>query len=123
MKEENPAVHEEIMASIATVVDNVVENLKAHGETTSTLVSRNQELLVRLGVSHPALDFIVSTAQRHSLSSKLTGAGGGGCAFILLTKSFSDNALEALKRDLSSGEYKFRFWCAPLGGEGVKVVN
>lgn len=45
----------------------------------------NQRLLGLLGVSHVTLDDLTSLAGQHGLQAKLTGAGGGGCAFILIT--------------------------------------
>ena len=44
----------------------------------------NQNQLRMLGVSHPALERVCHVTQAHGLTSKLTGAGGGGCAFTLL---------------------------------------
>ena len=44
----------------------------------------NQNHLRTLGVSHPALDQACHVTQSHGLHSKLTGAGGGGCAFTLV---------------------------------------
>ena len=48
------------------------------------LVDTNQGLLCALGVSHPALDRTVALAALRGFHAKLTGAGGGGCAFALL---------------------------------------
>jgi len=48
------------------------------------LVRVNHHLLNGIGVGHPALDKIVSISADFGLASKLTGAGGGGCAFTLL---------------------------------------
>ena len=38
-------------------------------------------------VSHASLDVIVTAASEVGLASKLTGAGGGGCAIVLLPPS------------------------------------
>lgn len=45
----------------------------------------NHALLNSIGVGHPVLDRVVSLAAQHQLNgAKLTGAGGGGCALVLL---------------------------------------
>ena len=48
------------------------------------LLSKNHELLTLLGVGHPALDRVARCAEAMSMPTKLTGAGGGGCAITLL---------------------------------------
>lgn len=53
-------------------------------ETLQDLIDMNQQLLVFLGVSHPTIDEICRVTLRHGLHSKLTGAGGGGCAMALI---------------------------------------
>jgi mevalonate kinase len=44
----------------------------------------NHHLLCALGVGHAALDQVVSITREEGLPTKLTGAGGGGCAFTVL---------------------------------------
>ena len=44
----------------------------------------NHSLLCVLGVSHLSLEKVCSITSQHGLWSKLTGAGGGGCAFTFL---------------------------------------
>lgn len=44
----------------------------------------NQHLLCVLGVSQTDLDNICRVCSRQGLAAKLTGAGGGGCAFALI---------------------------------------
>lgn len=50
------------------------------------LIEENGKHLETLGVSHPTLETIKvkTAAQPYGLSSKLTGAGGGGCAVTLI---------------------------------------
>lgn len=54
--------------------------------STQALINENHAHLVTLGVSHPTLEAIrVKTAAHpYALSTKLTGAGGGGCAVTLV---------------------------------------
>lgn len=56
--------------------------------TTSpqSLIRDNHGHLVTLGVSHPSLEMIVAAtaAEPFGLATKLTGAGGGGCAVTLI---------------------------------------
>lgn len=48
------------------------------------LLRVNHSLLNALGVGHAALDGVCSLTGKHGCASKLTGAGGGGCALTLL---------------------------------------
>lgn len=50
------------------------------------LIDENHAHLISLGVSHESLEKIRRTtaAQPYQLSTKLTGAGGGGCAVTLV---------------------------------------
>ncbi len=52
---------------------------------SQALINENHGYLVTLGVSHPSLEAIrKTTADPYGLSTKLTGAGGGGCAVTLI---------------------------------------
>jgi mevalonate kinase len=63
-----------------------------------SLIDENHDHLSHLGVSHPALELIRARtgASPHNLSTKLTGAGGGGCAVTLIPDG---------KPDLSSSKH------------------
>lgn len=53
-------------------------------EELGGLMNRNQELLEKIGVSHPRLRQLVKVArQKGALGAKLTGAGGGGSIIAL----------------------------------------
>lgn len=52
-----------------------------------TLIHINQQILNAIGVGHEVLDKVVNIGKKHfSFHGKLTGAGGGGCAFTLIPK-------------------------------------
>ena len=53
------------------------------------MIKENQDHLRNLGVSHPSLEMIVAatSTEPFNLATKLTGAGGGGCAVTLIPDS------------------------------------
>lgn len=51
---------------------------------TQGLIKENHQHLYNLGVSHPSLEEIKEITADFGLSTKLTGAGGGGCAVTLV---------------------------------------
>jgi len=86
------------------------------------LVDMNQALLNVLGVSHPALDRICRTASKFGLHAKLTGAGGGGYAFVLLPACSSQQTkVQQMKEQLQ----RKGFVCieTELGSAGLTVSN
>jgi len=48
------------------------------------MVTMNQQLLDLIGVGHVSLTQVCHICSSHGLSCKLTGAGGGGCAFAII---------------------------------------
>lgn len=65
-----------------------------------SLFTRNQELLVKIGVSNRALDKLVKTSLKAgALGAKITGAGGGGCIIALCEDAKSETRTgRALRR-------------------------
>ncbi|KAJ9094961.1 hypothetical protein QFC21_005753 [Naganishia friedmannii] len=89
----------------------------------SSLLDRNHEYLAELGVSHPALELIrtkTGSAPYH-LSTKLTGAGGGGCAVTLIPDDFSTDRLKALLSELRKSG--FRPYLTSVGGSGLGILD
>ncbi|CAM9851131.1 unnamed protein product, partial [Chrysoparadoxa australica] len=93
----------------------------------SSLMSCNHYLLCALGVGHDRLEQVCTTARKFGFSSKLTGAGGGGCAVTLLScecvsdsQSESDQSVpdcQQLLLELEAGG--FQCFRTGLGGSGV----
>lgn len=84
------------------------------------LIDTNQGLLASLGVSHPALDKIISICAREKMHAKLTGAGGGGFAFALITPWHTEAQITQVKSQLE--QERFVCWETNLAGDGVKVL-
>jgi len=79
------------------------------------LLTMNHWLLASLGVSTPELDRIVYTSlENGALGSKLTGAGGGGCAISLPDEGAESYLLNALSKLGPS-------FVAEVETEGVRV--
>lgn len=53
-------------------------------EKIGELMEMNQGLLQCMGVSHASIETVLRTTLKFKLTSKLTGAGGGGCVLTLL---------------------------------------
>ena len=99
---------------------------------TQQLIHMNQGLLDALGVGHPAIDAVRATAARvlPGAATKLTGAGGGGCALTLLPEGVGAERGDALVQVLeqlswASGKHGAHvpFVCVrtAMAGAGVLV--
>ena len=86
-----------------------------------TLVRVNHGLLVSLGVSHPRLERIRELVDFANIGwTKLTGAGGGGCAITLLRPDACEADVRRLEKQLS--DEGFARYETTLGGDGVGVL-
>ncbi|WWC66872.1 cystathionine beta-lyase [Kwoniella pini CBS 10737] len=86
-----------------------------------TLIRENHSHLVNLGVSHPSLETIVAAtaAEPFGLATKLTGAGGGGCAVTLIPDDLPQSSLDALITTLEA--QGFQPHLTAVGGPGLGI--
>ncbi|CAM6109119.1 unnamed protein product [Calypogeia fissa] len=96
----------------------IPNSLKALSRLEELMVM-NQCLLQCMGVSHPSIDEICGTTSRFHLSSKLTGAGGGGCVLTLLPTGISPAIVQKVETKLEFAGYSC--FEAGIGGTGVQV--
>ncbi|XP_052868245.1 uncharacterized protein LOC128274177 [Anopheles cruzii] len=107
-----------ILDAMGELVEEVIELLETPTGTDDddggvsdytrlrTIVNINNNLLRSLGVSHPALERIFQLAERHGFDCKLTGAGGGGCAFMPLPANYEQlQTFHELVRELTEAGY------------------
>ncbi|EPT01350.1 hypothetical protein FOMPIDRAFT_1145026, partial [Fomitopsis schrenkii] len=129
-KAEEPEVVNGIMDAIQAISDEARRALadpelsrSSLLDALSALIDENHAHLVSLGVSHPSLELIRSTtaAEQFRLSTKLTGAGGGGCAVTLVPDEFSDDALRTLVSALEGAS--FTTYNTSVGGSGLGVLS
>ncbi|KJK82483.1 hypothetical protein H634G_02089 [Metarhizium anisopliae BRIP 53293] len=86
-----------------------------------TMIRMNHGLLVSLGVSHPRLEHIRELVDHADVGwTKLTGAGGGGCAITL----FRPDAKLETKRELERKFHVegFQTYETILGADGVAAL-
>lgn len=129
LKQSHPEIIEHILNAMGSVVDDVVgvvtndppESIE-YFPKLERLVSINNNLLRALFVSHPVLEKIFSICERNGFSSKLTGAGGGGYAFVLLPANYkSFPKFKELCNELDAN--KFEWNETIIGGSGVEIAN
>lgn len=85
------------------------------------LVNINHGLLVGLGVSHPVLEKVRIIGDIHNIgATKLTGAGGGGCAITLIDDEVEQCQLQ--KAVLAFEKEGFECFKTSLGGKGVGIL-
>jgi mevalonate kinase len=93
--------------------------------SVALLIDTNQCLLQAMRVSHPSIERICHiTKYKYGLSTKLTGAGGGGCVFTYLGDLAADNAsatTESIVQDLQMEG--FQCMESTVGGAGVLWVE
>lgn len=150
LKEAHPAVTNSILDSIDAITRSVHDCIEGEDFDPQSpdsirhlgeLMSVNHGLLSSLGVSHPKLERLRYLVDQAGVGwTKLTGAGGGGCAITLLrptkaatngdaqlngdaaheASSDSSLGLQALEKALEAeGFQKYK---TTLGGDGVGVL-
>ena len=79
-------------------IGDIVENLESVNsrEELGKLMVQNHELLRELGVSTEKLDKVVEIGKKYSYGAKLSGAGGGGVAIILVDENKKEMLLKKL---------------------------
>ncbi|CAB4062167.1 E2.7.1.36 [Lepeophtheirus salmonis] len=78
-------------------MDEDTEPLSSDFEALEELIAKNHSLLRTLGVSHPRLEDIVRIANSMKFRGvKLTGAGGGGFAYIFIPPTTSSYMVDKL---------------------------
>lgn len=77
-------------------------------------------MLRSLGVSHPRLERVFTISDAHGFASKLTGAGGGGYAIVLLPPGYEEMVEFAMLSEALTAD-GFEWQATTLGGVGVQI--
>lgn len=130
LKRDHPVVTESILDAIDKVTASAQQLINqsplSDSDATTlqhlgTLIRVNHGFLVSLGVSHPRLERIRELVDYADIGwTKLTGAGGGGCAITILRPDIQENAIRDLERKLAAeGFDKYE---TTVGGDGIGVL-
>ncbi|XP_059648543.1 mevalonate kinase isoform X2 [Cornus florida] len=125
--------HPNAMAAVFTAVDSISSELATiiqapapddlavteKEEKLEELMEMNQGLLQCMGVSHASIETVLRTTLKYKLSSKLTGAGGGGCVLTLLPTLLSGTVIDKVIAELES--CGFQCLIAGIGGNGLEI--
>jgi mevalonate kinase len=130
LKKKHPQITDSILEAIDKVSEGAAEMITRDDfdpedlsslEDLGKLMTINHGLLVALGVSHPRLERIRELVDHEGIGwTKLTGAGGGGCAITLLKPGVSHEQMKHLEDTLDEEGYE-RFETT-LGCDGVGVL-
>ncbi|KAF9978063.1 hypothetical protein BGZ73_003803 [Actinomortierella ambigua] len=121
-----PHIIDPVLDSIDSISVSCKELFTQHGLTRAELLAQfgdlvdiNHGLLIGLGVSHPALEKVREISSKLGLKSKLTGAGGGGCALTLIRDDVTVEVVNAIKALLQAEG--FECFETSVGGPGAGV--
>ena len=130
MKKRHPEVTEATLSSIEAVTMSahkliISKDFDPRSDSSLEHVGEmfriNHGFLVSLGVSHPKLEHIRELVDHTGIGwTKLTGAGGGGCAITLMKPDADPSVVKELQQqfeDAGFEEYK-----TTLGGDGVGIL-
>ncbi|XP_072939505.1 mevalonate kinase [Epargyreus clarus] len=96
-----------------------ITDIQLQYQRLEELWDMNHCLLGALGVSHAALERVRAAARARGLACKLTGAGGGGYAIVLIPPYSDEANITSLKQELEAAG--FRATDTRLGGAGVAL--
>ncbi|XP_075165533.1 uncharacterized protein LOC142237939 [Haematobia irritans] len=89
-------------------------------EKLERLFQINNDLMKAIGVTHPKLEQIFSISFKRGFFSKITGAGAGGYAIVLLPENYASNEVYwKLKEELEGAG--FGVYATTAGGEGLRM--
>lgn len=124
-KNQYPEIVDPILDSIGaitTLIHDLLFDISDKEEEIHRLLNVNHKLLNALDVSHPVLEELKSIIDPKNIGgTKLTGAGGGGCAFTLLKKGIDNEIITNLKNELS--EKNITVYTTKLSSIGVGYLN
>lgn len=115
IKDKNPQLFEIFANKSEEITQDAIQALKNKDYAlVGKLMTKNHELLNRLGVSSQTLNRLVEHALNNgALGAKLTGAGGGGSIIVLFNADNRNRLLEAFKGN--------KIFVTKISNNGIKI--
>lgn len=130
LKAKYPFIIGKILESIdevAELASSILTTAQFDGSGSRTLEQLgklfriNHGLLASLGISHPKLERILKLVDGEDIGwTKLTGAGGGGCAIAILRPDIQQERIHQLQKELDAEG--FEPYQVTIGGDGAGVI-
>ena len=130
LKKAQPVITNLVLEAIDKITESATELVTAADfdasdanaiKSLGELFNLNHGLLAALGVSHPKLERVRELSDTLGVGwTKLTGAGGGGCAITLIKPETTPKKLKLLESGLAAEG--FSRYETTLGGDGVGVL-
>jgi mevalonate kinase len=129
LRKQFPPVFDPLIQSVEQISRTTLQIFSSHVTTNDAQVQKdleqqiealmdvNQGILNAIGVGHSSLDLVVKTSIALNFHSKLTGAGGGGCAITFIPTGTEEADVAALRGSMK--EHGFDCFDAKIGAAGV----
>ena len=110
-KKENEEEFRKLCNKESELVEDVLKLLKENNlKEIGQKINQNQEYLETIGISNDKLRKMILIGQNESFGAKITGAGGGGCIFVLTDESNLKQTMKQFKeRDYDCFSVKIDF--------------
>ena len=97
-KEENKEEFRKLCNKESELIEEALELLKENNlKEIGQKINQNQEYLETIGISNDKLRKMILIGQSEAFGAKITGAGGGGCIFVLTDESNLNDTMNQFK--------------------------
>ncbi|KAJ3102182.1 hypothetical protein HDU97_000743 [Phlyctochytrium planicorne] len=117
-----------VMPNVIQAIDGIAQSClalfekpesKERSKAFQLLIDMNHDLLNTCGVGHPTLEKVRRMTALFGLSTKLTGAGGGGCMLTYIPQGVESHTVDTVISELKKNG--FECYNTSIACEGVKL--
>lgn len=128
LHKQHPVISNCLLDAVHNISQNVLKLFKEYSADQSltvieknleTFIPINEHILFALGVGHPILSRVCEIAAKYQLQAKLTGAGGGGSAYVLIPRNKDQLQLYHMIQEFK--DQGFDCLSVNMGAPGVRL--